>query len=136
TFVFAAICTLGAVITAISPLFPVMAFGRLMFGLGAESMIVAITVIIGQWFIGRQLGFAFGVNLAIARAGSYGADMSTTWFKRYYDMGWQEPLWIAVAFASLMIIGCGAYYAIDKSAESRFDLQLPKPADRIAWADL
>ena len=51
--------------------------GRLIFGLGAESMIVAITVAIGQWFVGRQLGFAFGVNLSIARAGSYSADMST-----------------------------------------------------------
>ena len=65
-------------LTALSPLFPVMAAGRLIFGLGAESMIVAITVAIGQWFVGRQLGFAFGVNLSIARAGSYSADMSTT----------------------------------------------------------
>ena len=37
---------------ALAELFPVMAAGRLIFGLGAESMIVAITVIIGQWFIG------------------------------------------------------------------------------------
>jgi MFS family permease len=136
TFVFASVCTLGAVITALSPNFYVMAAGRLIFGLGAESMIVAITVIIGQWFIGRQLGFAFGVNLAIARAGSYGADMSTTWFKPLYDMGWQPPLWLAVAFASLMIIGCGVYYVLDRRAAARFDLQLPKPTDRIAWDDL
>ena len=136
TFVFASICTLGAIVTAISPNFYVMAAGRLIFGLGAESMIVAITVIIGQWFIGRQLGFAFGVNLAIARAGSYGADMSTTWFKPLYDMGWQPPLWLAVAFASLMIVGCGVYYVLDRRAAARFDLQLPKPPDRIAWDDL
>ena len=73
-----------------------MALGRLLFGLGAESMIVAITVAIGQWFVGRQLGFAFGVNLSIARAGSYAADMSTTWAKPFYDAGWQPPLWLAV----------------------------------------
>jgi MFS family permease len=136
TFVFACICTLGAVVTAISPSFPVMATGRLLFGLGAESMIVAVTVIIGQWFIGRQLGFAFGVNLAIARAGSYSADMSTTWFKPFYDMGWQPPLWIAVAFASLMIVGCAVYYVLDRRAADRFDLQLPKPPDRVVWSDL
>jgi MFS family permease len=136
TFVFASICTLGAVVTAMSPSFPVMAAGRLLFGLGAESMIVAITVIIGQWFIGRQLGFAFGVNLAIARAGSYSADMSTTWFKPFYDMGWQPPLWIAVAFATLMIAGCAVYYVLDRRAADRFDLQLPKPPDRILWSDL
>ena len=69
TLMFAIICCIGAVVTALSPSFPVMAAGRLIFGLGAESMIVAITVAIGQWFVGRQLGFAFGVNLSIARAG-------------------------------------------------------------------
>ena len=70
TLFFAIICAIGALVTAISPSFPVMAAGRLIFGLGAESMIVAITVAIGQWFVGRQLGFAFGVNLSIARAGN------------------------------------------------------------------
>ena len=49
TLMFSLICALGAVITAISPLFPVMAAGRLILGLGAESMIVATTVAIGQW---------------------------------------------------------------------------------------
>jgi len=62
--------------------------------------------------------------------------MSTTWFKPLYDMGWQPPLWLAVAFASLMIIGCGVYYVLDRRAAARFDLQLPKPSDRIAWDDL
>ena len=77
-----------------------MAAGRLLFGLGAESMIVAITVAIGQWFVGRQLGFAFGVNLSIARAGSYSADMSPTWFSAVYERGWQPPLLLAVGFAA------------------------------------
>jgi MFS family permease len=136
TFAFALVCTIGTVITAASAAFPVMAFGRLVFGLGAESMIVAITVIIGQWFLGRQLGFAFGLNLAIARAGSYSADMSTTWFKPLYDMGWQPPLWLAAGFGSLMIAGCGVYYLLDRGASRRFDLQRPRPTDRIVWADL
>ena len=70
TLAFAAIQAIGAVVTALSPKFPVMAAGRLIFGLGAESMIVAITVAIGQWFVGRQLGFAFGLNLSLARLGA------------------------------------------------------------------
>ena len=69
TVAFSGLCLLGAALTAVSAWFPLMAAGRLIFGLGAESMIVAITVAIGQWFFGRQLGFAFGVNLSIARAG-------------------------------------------------------------------
>ena len=76
TLCFTGICTLGALMTAASPSFPVMAAGRLVFGLGAESMIVAVTAALGQWFKGRQLGLAFGLNLSIARAGSYAADLA------------------------------------------------------------
>lgn len=136
TFAFATICTLGAVITAVSPSFSVMAFGRLIFGLGAETLIVAVTVILGQWFVGKQLGFAFGLQLAIARAGSYSADKSTTWFKDLYDTGWQEPLWLAAGFAMLMIVGAGVYFAIDRLAEKRFGVTVGSQTDRIVWRDL
>jgi hypothetical protein len=40
-----------------------MAAGRLVFGLGAESLIVAVTTIMGKWFKGKELSFAFGLNL-------------------------------------------------------------------------
>jgi MFS family permease len=136
TLLFAVICTLGAVLTAASPEFPVMAAGRLLFGVGAESMIVAITVAIGQWFVGRQLGFAFGVNLSIARAGSYSADMSTSWFKPLYDMGWQPPLWLAAGFSLIAVVACVAYYLLERSASRRFQLVQQGPSDRIVWSDL
>jgi MFS family permease len=136
TLMFAIVCLVGAVVTAISPLFPVMAAGRLLFGLGAESMIVAITVAIGQWFVGRQLGFAFGVNLSIARAGSYSADMSTTWFKPLYDHGWQPPLLLAAGLAGLAVTACVVYYVIERAAARRYDLQQPQPSDRFVWSDL
>jgi MFS family permease len=136
TLAFAVVCAIGAAITAASPLFPVMAAGRLIFGLGAESMIVAITVAIGQWFVGRQLGFAFGVNLSIARAGSFSADMSPTWFKPLYDAGWQSPLWLAAGMMALGVAAAFVYYLLERSAEKRFDLQKPQSSDRFVWADL
>ncbi len=135
TLIFAVICTLGAMLTAASPLFPVMAAGRLLFGLGAESMIVAITVAIGQWFVGRQLGFAFGVNLSIARAGSYSADLSTTWFKPLYERGWQPPLVLAAVVSAIGVIACIVYYALEHKAARRFDLVQPS-TDRFVWSDL
>ena len=136
TLLFAIICSIGAVLTAVSPLFPVMAAGRLIFGLGAESMIVAITVAIGQWFVGRQLGFAFGVNLSIARAGSYSADLSTTWFKPLYDRGWQPPLWLAAGISATAVIACIASYLLERSADRRFNLTQSSKPDRIVWSDL
>jgi MFS family permease len=136
TLVFSIICLIGALLTAVSPLFPVMAAGRLVFGLGAESLIVAVTVVIGQWFVGRQLGLAFGLNLSIARAGSYSADMSTTWFKPFYDMGWQPPLLLAAGFAAISVVGCAAYYFLERAAARRFKLAAADPTDRIVWSDL
>jgi len=92
TLVFAVICLAGAILTAMSPSFTTMALGRLVFGLGAESMIVAVTAALGQWFQGRQLGFAFGLNLSIARAGSYAADRSPAWAGSAYASGWRTPI--------------------------------------------
>ncbi len=136
TLFFAIICSIGALVTAISPAFPVMAAGRLIFGLGAESMIVAITVAIGQWFVGRQLGFAFGVNLSIARAGSYSADYSTTWFQHLYEQGWQPPLFLAFVFSLVAVAACIVYYAMDRYVARSYDVPQPTPSDRFVWNDL
>jgi MFS family permease len=136
TLFFAIICAIGAVVTALSPSFPVMAAGRLIFGLGAESMIVAITVAIGQWFVGRQLGFAFGVNLSIARAGSYSADYSTTWFKALYDQGWQPPLFLAVVMALVAVAACVVYYFMDRRVARQYNVPQPTASDRFVWNDL
>ena len=136
TLIFSVISLVGAVLTAVTPFFPVIAVGRLIFGAGAESMIVAITVAIGQWFVGRQLGFAFGVNLSIARAGSYLADKSTDWFKPFYDAGWQPPLWLAAGFSALCVAACLVYYLLEQRAARRFDLVQPAPPDRFVWTDI
>jgi len=136
TLLFTTICLAGTVVTAMSPSFPVMAFGRLLFGLGAESMIVAVTVVIGQWFVGRQLGFAFGLNLSLARAGSYGADMSPTVAAPLYDAGWQPPLWLAAGIMATALAAVVVYYLLERWAEARYDLARPAPPDRLVWGDL
>jgi MFS family permease len=136
TMIFTAVCLVGAVLTAATSSFPIMAAGRLIFGLGAESMIVAITAALGQWFVGRQLGFAFGVNLAIARAGSYAADMSPTWAKSFYDMGWQPPLFVAAGIMSAGVVATIAYFIFERFASRRWQLSLPAASDKIVWSDL
>ena len=136
TLIFAACCLLGALLTAATSSFPIMATGRLIFGLGAESMIVSITAALGQWFVGRQLGFAFGINLAIARAGSYAADMSPTWAKNFYDMGWQPPLFVAAAIMGLGLVATIAYFFFERFASRRWQLSLPAASDKIVWSEL
>lgn len=136
TLIFTGVCFLGAVLTAASPNFYVMAAGRLLFGLGAESMIVAITTLLGQWFAGRALGFAFGVNLSIARAGSYGADMSPTLAKPLYDSGWQQPLALAAGLAFFALLAAVAYFVIERAASKKYDLARAQHTDKLVWGDL
>lgn len=47
-----------------------MLAGRVVFGMGGESMQVAQSSIISLWFKGKELAFALGLNLSIARLGS------------------------------------------------------------------
>jgi MFS family permease len=136
TTAFTAICLVGALLSAVSGTFWIMALGRLIFGLGGESMIVAVTAVLGHWFRGRQLGFAFGVNLAIARAGSYAADLSPTWAGWAYDSGWRAPLLIAVGFAAVSFVAAAAYWAIEASAARRYALPQSHAAERFVWSDL
>lgn len=134
--IFTAVCFLGALLTAVSPAFPVMAAGRLLFGIGAESMNVAVTTALGQWFVGRQLGFAFGLNLSIARAGSYAADMSPRWASGFYAAGWQPPLWLAAGLAFTSLAAALAYFVMERGAARRYALERATPSDRIVWSDL
>ena len=80
-----------------------MVIGRTVLGLGAESLIVAVTVSLAKWFKGKELSFAFGVNLLIARLASVAADNSPWWASAvFYPNGpdappsFSGPLWIAV----------------------------------------
>lgn len=133
---FTAVCLVGALLSAASGTFWIMALGRLIFGLGGESMIVAVTAVLGHWFRGRQLGFAFGVNLAIARAGSYAADLSPTWAGWAYDSGWRAPLLIAVGFAVVSFAAAAVYWAMEESAARRYALPQSGAAGRFVWSDL
>ena len=136
TLGFTAICFVGAMIPPLSGTFAWMAFGRLLFGLGAESMIVAVTAALGHWFKGKQLGLAFGLNLSIARAGSYAADISPSWASAAYASGWRGPLLVASAFAAVSLAAAAIYWAIDRSAERNYTLGHAQKSDRFIASDL
>ena len=60
----------GAAIVATAPSMPVMYAGRVIFGIGSESMIVAQSAITARWFTGKELAMAFGITLTVSRLGT------------------------------------------------------------------
>ncbi len=134
-FIFTVLIMLGAVVTALNGNIVLMASGRLLFGLGAESMIVAITTIIARWFRGKELSFAFGLNLTVARLGSFLALNSPTWGKGLYTY-WQSPLWITVAAGVFAVICILFYYILDVYATKNYSMPKDGEQDKIEFKEL
>ncbi len=130
------ICFLGAVLTAFGADFPMMVAGRLLFGLGAETMIVAITVALAQWFAGRYFALLFALNITFARLGSYLADRSPSFASDLYSQGWQPPLWLAAGFAAMAVAGAIVYWLVDRREAARGTLAIAPPGDRFEWRSL
>ena len=135
TLIFAAICFLGAVITAATNMFLVMALGRLIFGLGAESLIVAVTTALAKWFRGKELSFAFGLNLTIARLGSFAALNSPSWAKPAFEH-WQWPLIISAAAGAVCLIGAISYAGMEWSGTRRYCLGHEEETEKIKFTDI
>jgi MFS family permease len=77
--IFAVFSFVGPAITAASGHLPIMATGRLIFGMGAESLNVAVTTALARWFRGKELSLALGLNLTASRLGTFTALNSPTW---------------------------------------------------------
>lgn len=133
--IFSVLCLIGAVITAFGAAFPLMVAGRFVFGMGAESLIVAITTGVAKWFKGKELSFALGINLMIARGGTFLAQNSPSWAKGAYNY-WQNPWLIGVGFVALCVVGAIGYYALEVRAEKRSSLAPEGEQDKIVFADV
>jgi len=131
-----AVCLVGAALTALSPAFGGMATGRLLFGIGAETFNISTLAAIAQYFAGRNLALAMGLNLAISRAGSFSADMSPSWFAHAYAQGWQPPLVIATLFAATSFAAAIGYWWIDRRVRGNTIAGEPHTAHRFVLSDL
>jgi len=135
TLLFGILCFIGAAITAATGTFWVMAAGRLVFGIGAESLIVSVTAAIARWFKGKELSFAFGANLTIARLGSFAALNSPTWARPAFE-NWQWPLLISVAFGVFCIVGAVLYWIMEDRAAERYEMGAAGETEKVVWGDL
>lgn len=108
------VCTIGAVLTAVGDPYELMLVGRLLFGLGNETLYIALLVGIAQWFHRGGSALAIALFFAMARVGSYSADKSTSWFAQLYAAGWQAPLWLAAGLTAGGLVTASIYFLIDR----------------------
>jgi MFS family permease len=131
---FGILSLIGPAITASSGTLAVMAAGRLIFGMGAESLNVAVTAALARWFKGKELSFAFGLNLTICRLGTFAALNSPTWARAAYAY-WRWPFLIALAMSVFCVLGTVIYWILEVQAERNFRLG-EASTDKVVFADL
>jgi MFS family permease len=134
-FAFAVVCLAASVVTALSSDIRVMLAGRFLLGVGAEPLIVAVTTALAKWFKGKELSFAFGLNLTIARLGSVAADNSPTWARPLYA-NWQEPLLLAAGIASFCVLGALANWVLENKAERSYRVGGQEATEKLVLRDL
>ncbi|MBW2526227.1 MAG: MFS transporter [Deltaproteobacteria bacterium] len=107
---------LGSFMTGYSPEVKMMILGRLLFGLGAETSIVVINKIIAKWFKGRELAFAFGANLSLARMGTFAA-LNASPVLAETSGGWTTAVWAAAVLMTTGLVSFVVYIMFDLKAD-------------------
>lgn len=110
-----------------SPELKIMLLGRTIYGVGAEAILVVNNKVLARWFLGKELAFAYGLNLTIMRLGTFlalnlQAPVAQSW-------GLQSALWFA---AAIMALGFGTFFIyllIEKVAGERVGRQVRASAD-------
>lgn len=132
---FGAVTTVAGVLTAVTSDFRVLVAGRFLLGVGAEPLIVAVTTALARWFKGKELAFAFGLNLTVARIGSVAADNSPTWARPFYGH-WQPPLQIGAAIGATCLVAGLLYAALEARVARRQALGTAGGTDKLVLRDL
>ncbi|HXE74086.1 MAG TPA: MFS transporter [Candidatus Xenobia bacterium] len=133
TMLFGVLCAIAGFLT-FSDNWYVMLAGRTLLS-AAEALIVAITAAIAKWFRGKELAFAMGINLTIARLGQIAADWSPTWMRGAYD-NWKEPLVIGAFLGMTCVVGAVVYWILEVRAEQRYTLAQAGGTDKLVLADI
>jgi MFS family permease len=132
---FGSICTVAGFITAVSSNLYIMLIGRFLLGVGSEPLIAAITAAIAKWFKGKELSFAMGINLLIARSGSVASDNSPSLFSGLYT-SWQYPLYLGAFIGVGCLVSVIIYYMLETKGEKNYVLGVTGQSEKLVLSDL
>jgi MFS family permease len=132
----AALCCIGTVLTAIGVPFGLMVVGRLLFGVGEETLLIALLAGLAQWFSAGRTALAMALFFSFARVGSYAADISPHWAHVLYQHGSQPPLWLAAGISAVSLAAAIVYAMVDLRIRQSVTRATGQGADRVTWSDI
>ena len=135
----------GTVLTAVGQPYELMVTGRLLFGIGEETLFISLLAGVAQWFASGGAALAMALFFSMARVGSYSADISPRWAVPVYAAGWQPPLALAAVLTGISLVAAVIYLRIDRyraavegepapgAGHGRFDWRDLTRFDRSFW---
>jgi MFS family permease len=132
----AALCCVGTILTAIGSPFGLMVLGRLLFGVGEETLLIALLAGLAQWFAGGGTALAMALFFSLARVGSYAADISPRWARELYQHGAEPPLWLAAGITGASLVAAIVYFIVDRKVRLRSERAAVGTAERMSWSDI
>lgn len=100
-----------------SPELKVMLLGRMIFGVGAEAILVVNNKVLARWFKGKELAFAYGMNLTIMRLGTFLALNVQAPAAGWFGLG--GSLWFAAAIMGAGFATYFIYLGMERAARGR-----------------
>ncbi|MCK4236059.1 MAG: MFS transporter, partial [Candidatus Krumholzibacteria bacterium] len=115
---FAALCVIGSLITSLGAgkSFTWMLIGRMVYGFGSEAVILVVNKVIAKWFKGKELGFAFGLNITVCRLGTIAALNSSAQIMGWLG-SWQWSIWVGTIVMFISFLFFMIYFVMDRTRE-------------------
>lgn len=135
SLLFSSLVVLGATIVALANNMTMIYVGRLIFGMGSESLVVAQSAILARWFKGKELALAFGIALTLSRLGTiFSFNLEASIAKRFNSF--RAALWAAVIFTVLSLLSNVVYVIMDKHGEKVLNLKEEGAEEKIRLRDI
>jgi MFS family permease len=116
--VYVSLILLGSIITSLGAgkSFLIMLIGRMIFGVGSEATLLVTNKVIARWFKGKELGFAYGLNITVMRLGTVLA-FNTSVQIADWTGAWRWSVWTGAIVMFVCFILFLVYLLVDKDVD-------------------
>ena len=118
-----------------SPSLKLMTIGFFLFGLGAETTGVIVTKVVVKWFKGKELAFALGLNISVARGGTLLAFLLSVPLSKLSP--WYRPIWLGALFLGVGLLLFMVYMIMDIKIDKQTKNEvLTEPEEEFRLSDI
>jgi MFS family permease len=135
SLLFSGLVVLGALIVAMSKSGSMLFAGRLVFGAGSESLVVAQMAFMSKWFKGKELALSFGVSLTVSRLGTLFSFNTEAMIAQYFGH-YRYALWAALLLCLVSLASNLASNFLDARGERILKIPSSGGSDKIVLADI